>query len=87
MIRIGLTEVHRLRLAASQDTPIQLAVAEDRTLAQDGVDPCFSPDGKVIAYQNFADPSGSADFLGITLVSPDGQQRRRFIADAEQPAW
>jgi len=49
----------------------------------DGQDPCFSPDGKWIAYHGEGE-GGLADIIALPLA---GGQARRIVANGSQPAW
>jgi hypothetical protein len=80
----GVEEIRLLRLLPSRDTPIGLVAGTDTTLARDGVDPCFAPDGRSVAYQTYA---GYTGYGGIVSLSLDGRSRRRLIRRGEQPAW
>ena len=78
----GFWEVHVLSVGKDHyERPI---VLNNRLLAKDGVDPCFSPDGRFIAYFGEADNDGLQD---IKVLSLDGRLNRRLIENAEQPDW
>ncbi|HZT42238.1 MAG TPA: DPP IV N-terminal domain-containing protein [Chthonomonadaceae bacterium] len=78
----GFWEIHVL--SVGKDRYGRPIVLQNRLLANDGVDPCFSPDGRFIAYlgQSYGDGLGD-----IKVLSLDGRLNRRLIKDAEQPAW
>jgi len=59
-----------------------LAGKNDWLLVEDANQPCFSPDGRFIAYVSTA-PGQS----GIWAVTRDGKARSRLVYNADQPAW
>ena len=74
----GWEEVRILEL--TEDAPRHdLGVAREWTLTEAGSDPCFSPDGRYIAF---------ADTMGVLVLPVEGNiTPRRLIEDAHQPAW
>ena len=58
-----------VRVLAKQDLDVVL-----------GVDPCFSPDGKWIAYMYVQDGS-------IWRISVDGTSQQKLLENASQPEW
>jgi len=78
----GFDEIHVLRVTRDKyDRP---RASEDRRLVEDGTDPCFSPDGRFLAYESWA-WAGSRQ--GIWVVSRDGKTKQQLVEDGEQPAW
>ncbi len=80
----GFNEVRLLRLRPTECSSTGLEVECDLRLADDGDDPCFSPDGRWVTYRKYAYPDG---FYGIMVVSTDGRKRKRLIENAEQLSW
>lgn len=78
----GSWEIHLMRVGVDEyDRP---QVKEDRRISEDGVDPCFSPDGQFIVYHGEM-PGGS--LYDIIVISIDGKLKKRLIEDGKQPAW
>lgn len=71
----GIAELHVLVLDKSG------AVKKDRLLDRNGKSPCFSPDGKLIAYTQ------DLDGFNIYVILPDGNGKRLIIKDGSQPDW
>jgi hypothetical protein len=69
--------IHLLRLAQAHG---RLMVRRRVALPIDsGWDPCFSPDGRWLAYTARGD--------AIMVVARDGRSGRPLIKDAGEPAW
>lgn len=54
-----------------------------RTLAEDAVEPCFSPDGRSVLFMDALAPGS----WGIGIISVSGKNRRILIPNASDPAW
>jgi hypothetical protein len=75
-------QVHLLRLRAREGG---LDVRQDRILADSAAwDPCFSPDGRLIAYVDGEAPWGSTT---VCVVPAGGGKKRVLIRNADEPAW
>lgn len=76
----GFEEVHLLEVGKKA-----LTTGIDLKLSDFGKDPCFSPDGKSLAYWGYdpADPMQS----GIWVISLDGKKQTLLIRDAGYPTW
>jgi len=73
----GTWDVHVMKLGSDErDRPVSV---EDRYITE-GLEPCWSPDGKSIAYSKAV----SGD---IWAISVDGMAKCRLIKDGVQPAW
>jgi Tol biopolymer transport system component len=71
----GIADLHVLTLDK------RWAVKKDQLLDDHGISPCFSPDGKLIAYAQ------DLDGFNIYVISPDGKGKRLIIKDGSQPDW
>ncbi|MBI2301557.1 MAG: PD40 domain-containing protein [Armatimonadetes bacterium] len=85
----GFAEVHVVDVRP--DGEDHLASSGDRTLAEYGMDPCFSPDGKWVAYSGSpaasVDEAASDGLRGIVVTPARGGSRRLLVAGGAQPAW
>lgn len=63
-----------------------ISAGATRQICDNGTDPCFTPDGKWIAYSQigYANEDNSP---GIWFTSLNGKTTRKLISNAEQPAW
>ncbi len=77
--RMGGTGHEQIHLLEVQEKDGFLRDGVDRTLATDGEDPVFSPDGRSIAYAAYGGD--------IVAVSLDGKTKRRLVRGGRQPAW
>jgi Tol biopolymer transport system component len=77
----GFEEIHILNLKTKKEWKLR-----DRQ-AQVALRPCFSPDGRWIAYLR-SDPKLGEEFRrGIWICRLDGSGKRLLIADANDVAW
>ena len=72
----GFERVRVVRLGVDQWK--KLAVQGERTVAREAYEPCFSPDGQHVAYN---------DGRNLWVVSVDGEDRHLLVRDADEPAW
>lgn len=82
LVRQGGTGLYELHLLRVQQRKTGCAAGADTVLDGYGDDPCFSPDGKLIAYCSH-DP----DAFGIWETTLDGKTQTRLISNAAHPAW
>jgi len=80
----GFNEVHLLTIGPGKyHSP---GVKRDRVLEDLGADPCFSPDGRFVAYEKL--PIGYPnEWMGIMAISVDGKTKTRLVKNGWQPAW
>ena len=71
----GFNEVHLLDTKSGRDAVI----------AEDAIDPCFSPDGTFIAY--WTGQCGQGVSPCVWAVSVDGKTRRKLVDGGMSPAW
>ncbi len=74
----------RLRGSGTEQIHLfEVATGKERLVADHGVDPCFSPDGKFAAFSGVAEDRE----YGIWVIQAHGTGDRLLIRDGEQPAW
>jgi Tol biopolymer transport system component len=71
----GFNEVHVLDMKNGKDS----------LLVEDAHNPCFSPDGKFVAY--WSGGCGEGMSVCIRSVSIDGKTKRKLVEEGRDPAW
>jgi Tol biopolymer transport system component len=61
----------------------------DHTLTDDGLDPCFSPDGQSIVYWSnvHSVECDGGNSVCVWAISLDGRSKRVLVTDATEPVW